>query len=166
MKTIGFALIAALFYMSCTQVDAGEDKTHSEEGVEAVEDFGGYGDTNFDRSNAIDTKTLLEKLASADEVEAVVKGEVTAACQVKGCWMKMAMGNEDLRVKFKDYGFFVPKNSAGQVAYMHGVASIDTTTVAEQVEWAKDANKSEEEIAAITSPKVNYTFVADGVVFE
>ena len=38
--------------------------------------------------------------------------------------MKMDMGNgEELRVRFKDYGFFVPTNLNGEQAIVDGVAS-------------------------------------------
>jgi hypothetical protein len=38
--------------------------------------------------------------------------------------------------------------------------------VAEQVEIAKDAEKTAEEIAAISEPKVKLSFMADGVIIE
>jgi len=80
--------------------------------------------------------------------------------------MSMDANGKDMLVQFKDYGFFVPKNSAEHNATMRGWAYLDTLTVAEQVELAKDSEKSEEEIAAITEPKVKLSFMADGVIIE
>lgn len=94
-----------------------------------------------------------------------VVGEVESVCQVKGCWMKLKLDNgETMRVTFKDYGFFVPKDIAGQKVIVEGVAKTKTTSVAELQHYAEDAGKTKEEIAKITEPKTELTFVADGVL--
>jgi hypothetical protein len=41
-----------------------------------------------------------------------------------------------------------------------------TTSVAELQHYAEDAGKSKEEIAKITEPKLELTFVADGVIVK
>ncbi len=127
---------------------------------------GRYGDTTWVANNSITTANLVDSLAGKDSVFAVVKGEIKAACQAKGCWMSMDAAGQDMIVKFKDYGFFVPMNSAGYAVTMQGWAYVDTLSVATQQEYAKDAEKSEEEIAAITEPKVKLSFTADGVIIE
>jgi hypothetical protein len=53
-------------------------------------------------------------------------------------------GNEML-VKFKDYGFFVPKNSANHEAIISGWAYSDSLSVTEQIELAKDASATDGE---------------------
>jgi hypothetical protein len=54
-----------------------------------------------------------------------VEGKVRRNCTAKGCWMELAEGLEKslpgCRVTFKDYGFFVPTNSAGSTAKVQGV---------------------------------------------
>ncbi len=49
-----------------------------------------------------------------------VEGEVRRACTRKGCWMELAEAPDaaapGCRVTFKDYGFFVPTDSAGSKA--------------------------------------------------
>jgi hypothetical protein len=54
------------------------------------------------------------------------EGTVSAVCQEKGCWMVLRSGEKSVRVTFKDYGFFVPKDSAGATAVMEGVFSVKT----------------------------------------
>lgn len=73
-------------------------------------------------------------------------------------------GNE-IFVKFKDYGFFMPLDCEGQELVMNGFAVKSVTSVDELRHYAEDEGKSEEEIAAITEPKEEITFMADGVVF-
>jgi hypothetical protein len=49
----------------------------------------------------------------------LVEGEVRRACTRKGCWMELGEAGDPAagcRVTFKDYGFFVPTDSAGSRA--------------------------------------------------
>ncbi len=66
------------------------------------------------------------------ESTVVVEGTVRSACSVKGCWMELAEGVEKnrqgARVTFKDYGFFVPKDSAGAKARVEGVVGVKTVS--------------------------------------
>jgi len=73
---------------------------------------------------------------------------------------------QEIRVTFKDYGFFVPKDAAGQIAVFEGAAKRATIDVATLKHYAEDAGKSKEEIAAITEPETKLTFVASGVKIE
>jgi hypothetical protein len=125
---------------------------------------GDYGNTEWKGADAISTSELVSQLSGNDSVFATVTGEIKAACQAKGCWMTMDAAGEDMIIKFKDYGFFVPMNSAGSNATMQGWAYIDTLSVAMQQEYARDAEKTEEEIAEITEPQVKLSFTANGVV--
>lgn len=53
----------------------------------------------------------------------VFEGTIAEVCQKKGCWMEVTPGgdNPGVRVTFKDYGFFVPKDAHGLVARAEGV---------------------------------------------
>ena len=86
---------------------------------------------------------------------------------MKGCWMtlNMADGNQ-VMVKFKDYGFFVPKDIAGKEVIINGKAFVEEVSVGDQKHYAEDAGKSAEEIAAITAPKKTFSFEADGVLIK
>jgi len=94
-----------------------------------------------------------------------IEGEVESVCQAAGCWMKIKTADgQTMRVTFKDYGFFVPKDIAGKKVIFEGIPAVKTTSVAELQHYAEDAGKSKEEIAKINSPKTELTFVADGVL--
>ena len=124
---------------------------------------GDYGQTTWSSTDTLSTEQLVASLQGKDSVFAIVKGEIGSVCQAKGCWMAMDANGQELFVKFKDYGFFVPMNSAGYEATMQGWAYADTVSVKDQIEYAKDAEASAEDIAAITEPKVKLTFMAEGV---
>ena len=81
--------------------------------------------------------------------------------------MKMDIGDgKEMRVSFKDYGFFVPTNLGGETATIEGIAKITTTSVEDLKHYAEDGGQSEEEIAAITEPEVAISYVATGVIIE
>jgi Domain of unknown function (DUF4920) len=66
---------------------------------------------------------LGDVLAAPDKFadqSVLVEGEVRRACTRKGCWMELSTAQDPAapgcRVTFKDYGFFVPIDSAGSKA--------------------------------------------------
>lgn len=126
----------------------------------------------FKTKKAISYEALLEKMEKmtpeSAPIEVKVKGDVSAVCQAKGCWMKIvsktAPSKPQLFVKFKDYAFFMPKDLTGGQVVMHGKAYIEETSVADLKHYAEDDGKSAEEIAKITTPRREWKFMADGVV--
>ena len=79
-------------------------------------------------------KPLSEVLANSGTLAGqtvVVEGEVRRACSRKGCWMEIAEGADKsqpgCRVTFRDYGFFVPTDSAGSKARVE--AAVQSTRV-------------------------------------
>jgi Domain of unknown function (DUF4920) len=94
-----------------------------------------------------------------------VTGKVLSVCQEKGCWMKMEKASgETMMVKFKDYGFFMPKNIVGKEVVVDGEATVTETSVKQLKHYAGDAGKSKEEISKITAPKKELIFTAKGVL--
>jgi hypothetical protein len=65
---------------------------------------------------------LFKSPESRDGETIVVAGTVRRACERRGCWMELAEGKAGpgVRVTFKDYGFFVPIDSAGTKAKVAG----------------------------------------------
>jgi Domain of unknown function (DUF4920) len=72
---------------------------------------------------------LAKVLAAPKDGQTVfVEGVIRRACQQMGCWMELAPagGGDGVRVTFKDYGFFVPTDSAGAQARVAGTLQIST----------------------------------------
>ena len=61
----------------------------------------------------------------------LVHGQVTEVCQKKGCWTVIQQDDEHVRVRFKDYGFFLPKDCVGSKAYAQGSVSVVTPSEGE-----------------------------------
>ena len=114
---------------------------------------------------AINLATLLTKLEGSEKVETKVRGKVESVCQAKGCWMNIVNdAGDEIFVKFKDYGFFMPMDCAGKEVIMEGVAYKEVTSVEELRHYAEDNGDSPEKIAAITEPKEELKFMAKGVI--
>lgn len=76
------------------------------------------------------TVVSLDKLLTTpgefDGKEVQVEAKVRKACEKKGCWMELAPSDKGpgVRVTFKDYGFFVPLDSAGSTAKVEGTVKV------------------------------------------
>ncbi|SEL79909.1 protein of unknown function [Aquimarina amphilecti] len=106
-------------------------------------------------------------LNEGDTIDIAFSSTVNDVCKAKGCWMKVALNDDqETMVKFKDYGFFVPKDIENDTIIVQGRAYVSETSVEELRHLASDAGKSETEIAAITAPKKTYSFMAEGVLVK
>lgn len=107
----------------------------------------------------------LESKMKAAKFTGKTTGKVVSVCLEKGCWMKIEKtGGESMMVKFKDYGFFMPKDIVGKEVVLDGEATVKETPVKQLKHYAADAGKSKEEISKITAPKKELIFVAKGVL--
>lgn len=164
MKTLFIACLALATSLSCIA-----QKTDKQNKKATEKDNGNliYRGKKITDEGAITTAELVEKMKTAEKVEAKVVADIVAVCQVKGCWMQVDLGNgEVMRVTFKDYGFFVPHDATGKRVVMEGVASQKTTSVDMLRHYAEDAGKSKEEIEAITEPERKLAFEAVGVIIK
>ncbi len=94
-----------------------------------------------------------------------IEGKIKSTCKMKGCWMELDVADKTIFVRFKNYGFFVPKEGAeGKTAILNGKLSIDTLSVAELRHYAQDAGKSKQEISSIENQEITMSFLAEGVI--
>ncbi|MCD9615554.1 DUF4920 domain-containing protein [Chryseobacterium gleum] len=158
-KTILFCV--ALTASSLTFAQSGPP-----EGKALVGDTYGAQVSSSAESKAITVDKLNKKLKKDNKkVENVaVKGKVTDVCDKKGCWLTIQTeDNSKFFVKMKDYAFFVPTALKGKNVVLEGNAERKVTSVNEQKHYAEDAKKPQSEIDAITQPKEEIRFVANGI---
>ena len=89
------------------------------------------------------------------------EGKVSAVCAKKGCWMSLGEGARAVRVTFKDYGFFVPKDSAGATATVEGVLTVRTIPEATAKHYAEETPGGKP--AEIKGDQKELSFEATGV---
>lgn len=124
-----------------------------------------YGAKTTNADGAVEVAIMNERLLTNPEFKGKIKAKVLSVCEKKGCWMTIAKpGGEDIMVRFKDYGFFMPLNIVGKEVVLDGVAKATVTSVDMLKHYAEDAHKSKEEIEKITEPKNEIEFTAKGVV--
>jgi hypothetical protein len=115
-------------------------------------------------SGALPMTALATALGTRDSAKVTLTGKASAVCQAKGCWMTLPTADgKEMRVRFRDYAFFVPKDLSGHDVVVSGWAYRSTVPKGELQHYAKDAGKSEQEIAAIIEDEQQLTFMADGV---
>lgn len=168
MKKIALLAIAGLTVWACNTEGNSEADINENDVVEVAEvEVLNYFGEEITPDNAMAATELSAALKGKDSLNVKVEGTINACCQTKGCWMDVDLGNgESMIVKFKDYGFFVPKNSSGSTAVLEGVAKVETQSVDWLKHKAEDAGKTQEEIDAITEPEVRVSFMADGVIIK
>lgn len=159
MKKISFLMLATVLLFSCS----GNKEQQEEWNEEAV--VGYYGE-KINNSNIVSVEDMMKQLDTNDSINVKVEGEITATCAMKGCWMNLVLpSGEEVRVTFKDYAFFVPKEGMeGNRAIIEGKVKRTMTDVATLKHYAEDAGKSVEEIEAITEAKNELAFEATGVI--
>lgn len=160
LKKICFGFGVALILAAC---GANENNAVNAQSTNDGKHFGAM----ITADNAISYDELMPKMAAVDSLATKVTGKVNEVCQKKGCWMTIVSdqpGKPEMRVTFKDYAFFMPKNLSGKRVVIDGFAFVDVTPVEDLRHYAEDAGKSKEEIAAITQPKREVAFEAAGVL--
>ena len=158
-KILALGIIASLF-VNC------EQKKEVAPEVAKVE-YAKFGDS-ISVDGALSTDEMMKKFADlkeGDTLEVKFKSEINEVCQKKGCWMTLDLADDkEAFVKFKDYGFFVPKNAQDKEVVVNGKAFVSVESVDVLKHYAKDAGKSQAAIDSIVEPKVTYSFMADGVL--
>jgi hypothetical protein len=117
--------------------------------------------------NVLNTQAVIKRyndLKIGDTVNVKFASQVKEVCQKKGCWMKVDLGEDEAMVRFKDYGFFMPKDIAGKEIIAEGKAYVEEMSIEDQRHYAEDGGATAEEIAAITEVKRTLAFEAHGVL--
>lgn len=173
MRQIFTIILMTLALMSCKQEKREDDttatiKNEAEVPLQKIA-YTSFG-KNITATNALAASaitTQFESMAVGDSLDIKMIAKVDEVCQAKGCWMKLNLSNEEqVMVKFKDYGFFMPKDISGKEVIINGKAFVNEVPVDEQRHYAEDGGATAEEIAAITEPKKTLSFLADGVLLK
>ena len=160
MRCILLLVIVGMF--SCAQKKA-EDQQREVAAVQIPYDTFGEKITTEGAVSPVEFVSAF----SNDSLNVKIETTATAVCKKKGCWMNVDLGNDQtLKVTFKDYGFFVPKDIESKKVIFEGVAKKQITPVDELKHYAQDAGKTQEEIDAITEAKEEIVFEATGVLIE
>ncbi len=165
MKKLVVLFSIPLLLLACKS----ETKSEKQEEVAKKEiAYASFGDKITDENviSKAEAVEVYKNLKAGDTVSIKMTTKVNEVCQSKGCWMRLDLGDDEVMVKFKDYGFFMPKNIADKEVIVNGKAFVSEVSVEEQRHYAEDAGKGVDEIAAITEVEKTFSFEADGVLLK
>jgi hypothetical protein len=165
MKNLFLLALLFLTFSSCKDSGA-QSENSQEQSAKTAQEYVSFG-AQIDAENAIDAAAMMalySDLKEGDTIAAKFQAPVNSVCKMKGCWMRLAMGEQEAFVKFKDYGFFVPKYLSEVEVVVSGKAYVSKTSVDDLKHFAQDAGKPQDEIDAITEPELSLDFMADGVL--
>lgn len=115
--------------------------------------------------NYLTTDALGTTLSTDTAYTGKITGTVVEVCKKKGCFMKLAQADgKTIMVQFTDYAYFMPQNIVGKTVVVEGLARVKEVPVERLVHYAKDAGKTDAEIAAIKEPRKDISIMADGVL--
>lgn len=167
MKKIMTVSLLCLLFSGCIKEKSNEKD--SEVQITNAPVYASFGE-KIDEFGTISRDSLSKIYATMkpnDTINVKFSSTIEEVCSKKGCWMNVNLEEEkNTLVRFKDYGFFMPLNAAGSETIVEGKAFIETISIEDLKHYALDANKTQEEIDAITEPKVTYAFTANGVLIK
>ena len=130
MKAILFLFISTTLFIQCKNLPTNQALQSNLASNSAVSSFG----AKIDDQGSIVFDEAIEKIKDADSMAMKITANVTEVCQAKGCWMNVVgdkTKDKAFFVKFKDYGFFMPKDCAGKKVILDGIAYKEVTSVDE-----------------------------------
>lgn len=163
MKTIQYFFACLILFIYCKNLPTNQSLQSNLAANTSVTSFG----AKIDDQGSIAFDEALDKMQGIDSMAMKITASVTEVCQAKGCWMNVVgdkSKDKPFFVKFKDYGFFMPKDCAGKKVVLDGIAYKEVTSVDELRHYASDKGATKEEIEKITEPKEELKFLASGVL--
>ena len=116
----------------------------------------------MDINESSDTFTLSEAIETNDlESELLISAMVNKVCQKKGCFFIAVDGVLSARITFKDYGFFIPTNSAGKQIVVKGIVTEQILSEEQAIHYAEDAGELADNIAG---DQKEYTIIASSIM--
>ena len=187
MKTIFTALVAAGLMTACIQETAdpaqaskavrGTPTSKPSKAVTAAtkksaavdrldpEVYDHFGEGIAKGAEPVTLATVATALDEHAGKKVCLTGKVTAVCKKKGCWMVLTDGPTKVRIKFRDYGFFMPLDCEGREAILDGDLAVKEVSVAEIKHLLEDEGKHDE-AKKVDKPRHELTVMADGVALK
>ncbi|MCO5172112.1 MAG: DUF4920 domain-containing protein [Planctomycetes bacterium] len=91
-----------------------------------------------------------------------VDGRIKDVCRKKGCWMVLTDGEREVRVRFKDYGFFVPRDASGRAVIVQGEVLAEEISEEVARHYAEEGGDPDR-AAEIHGPQKVVSVIATGV---
>lgn len=161
MRSVSFAVLGLALLLPVRADDEAPTSRPSAKLPPLGAPAGSFGATLDEKTERV----ALADLAATPEKWAGKTILVTAAiedvCSKKGCWMVLGQGPQAMRVKFKDYAFFVPRDAKGRVAMIQGQAKVEEVSEADARHYAEESGQPDK-AKEIHGPQRSLSFLATG----
>jgi hypothetical protein len=111
----------------------------------------------------ISVDEAIAQLNKSQQPTLLVEAKVDKVCLKKGCWMALKSKTTDVRVTFKDYGFFVPVSLVGKTVWVEGRMSEKKLSLAQTKHYVEDEGGDP---SKVTEARTDYQFEATGVLVK
>ena len=91
----------------------------------------------------------------------LLRGHLADVCQRKGCWTVLQDGDAQIRVRFENYAFFLPRDAVGAEAFVQGRIDVQTLSEAEARHYASESLREDPD--AVSGPQREVGLIASGV---
>jgi hypothetical protein len=108
----------------------------------------------------------VEQIDDVTDKTVVLEGTLKQVCQSRGCWMVVEDAGKSVRVRFVDYGFFVPWESAGKKVRMQGTIKRDTVSEETARHWAEVSDDPDVKPEDIHGDQEVFMMMATAVAIE
>ncbi len=152
MRVMTLVAILALVFFAASTLASEKPRA-----IPPGEDFG--AGLTLERPTA-----LASVLAAPERFEQrpiLLHGSLADVCQRKGCWTVLREGDAHVRVRFLDYGFFLPTDATGAEAFIEGTVKIETLSEKDARHYEAEARNGDPE--SIKGPQREVGFTASGV---
>lgn len=123
---------------------------------------GKYG-SELTLKDAVTVDAAMEQFTKEPKKTFLIEAQVDKVCQKKGCWMTLKSKTSDLRITFKDYGFFVPMTLVGKTVLVEGTLNAKKLTLAQTKHYVEDEGGDP---SKVTEAKTDFQMIANGVVVK
>lgn len=161
MKKLGLFILISF----CSSIAYGQNNSEEvirlSEPVIQTDTYEVFGEFNDNWDNAVSLSDIIEKENVFLNKEVLVVSDISQVCQKKGCFFVAQTGGKTARITFKDYGFFIPTNTAGKEVTFKGVFTVNELSAEENKHYQEDlTGKSVEKAEAVKE----YSIVATSIL--
>jgi len=132
-------IITSLIFLSLSAAVLAEDGViRLSEPVAATEAYEDFGTALPEMGEAHSLSEAIAAMSESETAAVLIQTEVQQVCQKKGCFFIARDGEAVARVRFQDYGFFIPTDSAGKTVTLAGTISRVELSPEQAAHFAED----------------------------
>ncbi len=160
MKKLFVLIILVSIICACSQQSGKNDSKIP------TEKTGNFGES-ISESGISNPADVIMKLEQTDSTAAKISGIITSSCEHSGCWMDIALNEQNtIHITFKNDEFAIPLDATGKLAIAEGIVYKEVASIENLRKQAKDEGKTDAEIANIINDQINYSMIANGVIIK